>query len=372
VVYGHGGSLFAVPFDARKLEVAGTPFKVVDGVFMSTNSGSAYFDISTTGALAYAAGRPEGGERTLVWVDRKGNPEPLPLPQRSYLFPRVAPDGRLVAFEIEGVNHDIYTYDSSRGVTTKLTTDGVSHAPVWTPDSKRIAFRSWKAGSMTMWWMPADHSAPEERLIPAGIRQSLVGFSPDGGYAAFNQMEPGSPFSSDVYVLPLRGERVPEAVAKSKFMKGSGRFSRDGKWIAYCSTESGRAEVYVQSWPGPGPRIQVSSEGGTDPTWSPDGKELVYRNGDRMMTVAVTTQPAFKASRPQVLWEGHYSHGMGNSCGMPGVASANYDISPDGRRFLMIKDVDQDAVSTRIVVVLNFAEELKRLDEERKQQTKGK
>jgi serine/threonine-protein kinase len=125
--------------------------------------------------------------------------------------------------------------------------------------------------------------------------------------------------------------------------------------------ESGRAEVYVQPWPGPGPKIQVSSEGGTDPIWSRDGRELFYRNGDKMMVVAVTTQPAFQASRPQTLWEGRYSHGMGSSCGMPGATSANYDVTGDGRRFLMVNDLDQNAVSTRIVVVLNFAEELKRL-----------
>jgi hypothetical protein len=117
----------------------------------------------------------------------------------------------------------------------------------------------------------------------------------------------------------------------------------------------------VQPWPGPGPKIQISSEGGDDPIWSRDGKELFYRNGDQMMVVAVATQPAFRAAKPRVLWEGKYSHGMSSSCGPPGATSANYDVTGDGQRFLMIKDLDQDAISTRIVVVLNFAEELKRL-----------
>jgi Tol biopolymer transport system component len=125
-------------------------------------------------------------------------------------------------------------------------------------------------------------------------------------------------------------------------------------------------------WPGPGPKIQVSSEGGTDPIWSPDGKQLFYRTEDKMMVVAVSTQPTFRASKPQVLWAGHYSHGMSSSCGMPGTSSANYDLSPDGQRFLMVRDLDQDAISTRMVVVLNFAEELKRLDRERRQPGKVK
>jgi hypothetical protein len=157
------------------------------------------------------------------------------------------------------------------------------------------------------------------------------------------------------------GDRRPKPFLTSQVMKGSGRFSPDGKWIAYCSAESGRPEVYVQPWPGPGPKIQISSEGGTDPIWSRDGRELFYRNGNRMMVVTMTLQPTLRASKPELLWEGHYSHGMGNSCGMPGTSSANYDVTADGRRFLMIKDNDQDAVSTRVVVVVNFAEELKRL-----------
>jgi serine/threonine-protein kinase len=360
LVYAREGNLYAVPFDPARLDVTGGPFKVVEGVFMSTNTGSAHFDISSKGALAYAVGKAEGGERTLEWVDRAGKATPLQLPPRSYLFPRISPDGRQIAYEIEGVNHDLYTFDPERGVTSKMTTDGVSHAPVWTPDAKRLAFRSWKAGTMTMWWMPADRSAAEERLTSVGSRQSLVSFSPDGKHAAFNQMAVDGT-GIDVFVLPLTGDRSPQPFIRTKFMEATPRFSPDGNWVAYCSAESGRPEVYVQSWPGPGPKIQISSEGGVDPIWSRDGKELFYRNGDKMMSVPVATRPAFKASRPQVLWEGRYSHGMSSSCGPAGVAGANYDVSADGKRFLMVKDAFQDIRTNRIVVVVNFAEELKRL-----------
>jgi serine/threonine-protein kinase len=386
IVYAHGGSLFAIPFDTKSLEVTGSPVKVVDGVFMSTNSGSAHFDISRTGSLAYAAGKAEGGERTMVWVDREGKASPLPLPPRSYLFPRISPDGKQLAFEIEGVNHDLYTYDPDRDVTTKLTTDGVSHAPVWTPDGKHIAFRSWKAGTMTMWWMPSDRSGPEERLTMVGARQSAVDFSPDGRYLTFTQMEMGGmgmeagemammgpggagmeTGGTGIWILPMRGDRTPQRFATSKFIQGSGRFSPDGKWVAYCSNEAGRNEVFVQPWPGPGPKIQISSEGGTDPIWSRNSRELFYRNRDKMMVVAVVTQPTFRASKPQLLWEGRYSHGMSSSCGPPGTTEGNYDVTGDGRRFLMIKDLDEDAESNRIVVVMNFAEELKGLGKEQKQ-----
>jgi Tol biopolymer transport system component len=227
---------------------------------------------------------------------------------------------------------------------------------------------------MTMWWMPADRSGPEERLTMVGARQSVVSFSPDGRYMAFNQMDAMGTFDtgmtgsdgmesggSGVWILPMQGDRTPQRLATSKYVQGSGRFSPDGKWVAYCSNESGTNEIYVQPWPGPGPKIEISSEGGTDPIWSRDGRELFYRNGDKMMVVAVSTQPTFEASRPRLLWAGRYAHGMSSSCGPPGTAEGNYDVSSDGKRFLMIKDVDEGAQSTRIVVVLNFAEELKAL-----------
>jgi serine/threonine-protein kinase len=359
LVYARGGNLYAVAFDAGSLEVKGSPVKVADGVFMSTNSGAAAFDLSPSGDLVYAAGKAEGSERTLVWVDRDGKASPVPLPPRPYVFPRISPSGKMVAFEVEGVNHDMYLYDPEREVTTKMTTDGVSHAPVWTPDGKRLGFRSWKAGTMTMWWMPADRSGPEERLTTMGARQSLVSFSPDGSYAAFNQMETDGS-GVQVWMLPLTGDRTPKAFARTVHA-GSGKFSPDGKWVAYCSTESGRPEVYVQPWPGPGPKIQISSEGGLDPIWSRDGKELFYRVGNKMMVVSMSLAGGVHAGKPQMLWEGKYSLGMSSSCGPAGATSANYDVTQDGRRFLMVKDADDGVVSTRLVVVVNFAEELKRM-----------
>ncbi len=360
LIYARAGSLYAVPFDPKALDVNGSPVKIVEGVFMSTNTGAAQFDISLTGALAYLVGKPEGGKRTLVWVDRQGKETPLPLPPRSYVFPRISPDGRQLAFEIEGVNHDLYEYDPDRDVITRMTTDGLSHAPVWTPDGKSIAFRSWKAGTMTMWIMPSDRSSPEQRISKIGERQSVVSFSPDGHYLSYNQMDTGIT-GNDIWIMPMQGDRKPQPLAKSRFSEGSARFSPDGNWVAYCTDEPGENEVYVQRWPGPGSRIQISSEGGSDPIWSRNGKELFYRNGDRMMVVAITTQPTFRASKPQLLWTGHYSRGMSSSCGPPGTTEANYDVTSDGQRFLMVKDLDADAVSTRIVVVLNFAEELKRV-----------
>jgi len=151
------------------------------------------------------------------------------------------------------------------------------------------------------------------------------------------------------------------ACRQGKSQTGAGKFSPDGKWVVYCSQESGKAEVYVQPWPGPGPKIQISSDGGWDPLWRADGKEIFYRNGPRMMVVAVSTGTPFQAGRPQVLWEGEYTFGLSSSCGVRGATATGYDVSRDGQRFLMIKDNDGNTYSTKVVVVLNWVEELKRI-----------
>jgi serine/threonine-protein kinase len=357
IVFGRHGKLFAAAFDLQRQEVTGPPIEVLDGVMMSGNTGAAVFGLSERGDLAYVPGAADGGNRTLVWVDRSGKAETLPLPPASYLYPRISPDGRSLAVEIEGPNHDFYFYDFARTVLSKVTTDGLSHDPVWSPDGRRVAFRSWQAGGMTMWIMPSDRSAPPARLDPSGARQSPVSFSRDGLlFLSFDQKD--SQTRDDVMVLPLDGDRSPLPVANTRFGEGSGKFSPDGRWIAYSSTESGRPEIYVQAFPGPGLKLQVSNKGGTDPVWRREGGELYYRNGDKMMAVSVTTSPGFQAGAPRLLWEGAYSHGTGSSCGMPGVASASYDVSADGQRFLMVRE-DGPAYSSRIIVVLNWAEEVK-------------
>lgn len=323
---------------------------------MSRDTGAAEFRISNRGDLAYVPGAVEGGGRTLVWVDRSGNPEPLPLPPASYLYPRISPDGRSLAVEIEGPNHDFYVYDFARSVLSKMTTDGLSHDPVWTPDGKRLAFRSWQTGGMTMWLMPVDRSSSAIRLDQNGTRQSPVSFSPDGNYLTFDQKDPQT--RDDSWVLPIGEPGEPRAIAKSRFAEGSAKFSPDGRWIAYSSDESGKEEIYVQPFPGLRPKLQISNNGGTDPVWRRSGGELYYRSGKKMMAVSVTTSPDFRASAPKQLWEGNYSDGAGASCGMLGVTSSNYDVSPDGQHFLMVRD-DTQGFSKRIVVVLNWAEELK-------------
>jgi Tol biopolymer transport system component len=242
----------------------------------------------------------------------------------------------------------------------------MSHNPVWSPDGRRLAYRSWLAGGMSMWWMNADRSGTPERLDPNGLRQSPVSFSPDGKFLAFDQKDVQT--DDDAWILPLSGGGEARPISRSKFGEGSAKFSPDGRWIAYSSTESGRPEIYVQPFPGLGPKIQISNAGGTDPVWRRMGGELYYREGNKMMAVSVVTSGLeLKASAPKKLFEGVYYQGTGASCEMGGPAAANYDVTPDGQRFLMVRDNADGGFNTRAVVVLNWAEELKAKERARAQ-----
>ena len=359
ILYARDGKIFAIPFDSKELKTVGQPFLVLEGVLMSRNSGVANYDVSATGDLAYIPGIVDKGERTLVWVDRQGNAEPLKLPSRPYLHPRISPDMRQLAIEIEGPNHNFYVYDFAREVLSQMTTDGASHWPVWSPDGTQLVYRSGPMGAFKMWQVPADRSRPQ---VPGeGLSQSAESWSPDGHALAYTAITPEA--GSHIMVESLEEPHESHPFA-DKAAAGSPKFSPDGRWLAYCSNESKRPQVYVQAFPGPGAKIQVSSDGGTDPVWKRTGGELYFRSGDKMMAVTVSTTPTFTAGHPQVLWEGRYSHGMSTSCGPPGATSSNYDVTADGRRFLMVKDEAPDtALSKQIVVVLGWADELRRSPE---------
>jgi serine/threonine protein kinase len=360
LLYARDAKVFAVRFDPRSLDVSGQPFPVLEGVLMSRNTGAANFDVSATGDLVYTAGICDGGARALIWVDRDGKAETLPIAAKSYLHPRLSPDERQLAIEVEGPSHDLYLYDFSRGVLSNITNNGVSHWPVWSPDGKHLSYRSGPMSKFQIWQIPADRSQPPV-LVPAkGDSQSAESWSPDGSAIAYTSRSLGGP--PKVMVAYVGGRQEAKEFAGGKAPVGSSKFSPDGRWIAYCSNESGKPQVFVQAFPGPGTKLQISSDGGTDPVWKRNGGELYYRKGDSMMVVEVSTAPAFKAGPPRELWRGHYSHGMSSSCGAPGATSSNYDVAADGRHFLMIKDDDLDrATSRQMVVVLGWSNEVRRL-----------
>jgi len=215
---------------------------------------------------------------------------------------------------------------------------------------KRVTFASNKAGPTNLFWKNADGSGAEERLTTSENTQAPGPWSPDGQTLAFTETDPSTGW--DIWALSLKDPRKSQPFLRTPFNETNLAFSPDGRWVAYQSDESGRDEVYVQPFPGPGSKGLVSTQGGTEPVWSHDGHELLYRSGDKMMAVPIVIQPTFHASKPEVLFEKIYW--MLNF-------RQNYDVTSDGRRFLMIKESEQVAVATHINVVLNWHEELKRL-----------
>ena len=350
LIYVQAGTLMAVPFDAQRLITSGTAVPVVEGVLQAASNGVAQYSISSTGSLIYISGGVQSDQRRLVWVNRSGIEVPLAAPAQTYGAPRVSPDGRRIAVTIQGQESQIWLYDLSREALSRLTFEGKLNAdPTWTPDGKRIAFYSNKEGPTNIFWQPADGSGGLERLTTSEYFHNPNSWSPDGQLLAFHEVNPTT--QRDIWVLRLKDRKV-EPFLRTPADESAPRFSPDGHWLTYVSNESGGFEIYVQPYPGPGGKWQISTNGGTEPVWNPNGHELFYRNGDKMMAVDISSQSGISAGKPRMLFEGSYLPTT--------VAQPNYDISPDGQRFLMVKPAEQgQEAPTQINVVLNWFEELK-------------
>ena len=333
--------------------MTGNPFPIVESVFQSSNNGLAQFSFSHSGSLVYVPGGLQAAAFSLVWVDRQGAVEPLGAPPHTYRNIRLSPDGRQVASTIADASIDVWVYDISRGTLTRLTFEGRNGHPIWTPDGMRLTFRSNREGGpLNLFWKPADGSGAAERLTTSEQDQSPTSWSPDGQVLAFYERsfaEGQASTDRNIWVVPLEGEREPRPFLQTPFNEGGAVISPDGRWLAYVSNESGRFDVYVQPFPGPGGKRQISTEGGNEPVWSRNGEELFYRNGNQMMAVEITTEPTFSAGTPSILFEGAFRRGS--------VLRADYDIAPDGQRFVMLQQGGTDAL-TQINVVLNWFEEL--------------
>jgi serine/threonine-protein kinase len=332
--------VLAAPFDAARLQVTGPAVAVLEDVGLD-QYGAPSLSISATGSLAYT---PAGNAtRRLVWVSRQGVEQPITDVTRRYRNPRLSPDGQRIMVEVTG---KLWIQDITRSTFTLLTkgdTLGNSFA-VWTPNGQEVLFRTLTGIRR----VNAGGSEASQVIPSTGLFAMPTSVSPDGKTLVYigQTMET----AGDVYALSLQGEPHPRPVVQTPAYDGGGWFSPDGKWLAYVSNESGQFQVYLRPYPGPDSKEPVSTEGGTHPSWNPNGKELFYRNGNRMLAVDVATTPKLTLSRPRVLFEQRYVFG--------GQTVANYDVSPDGQRFVMVKD---DSASGRINLVLNWFEELKRL-----------
>jgi serine/threonine-protein kinase len=345
LVYIRGGALLAAPFDLDRLEVLSTAIPVAEDVMHDPmGTGAAQFSVSDDGTLVTITGF---ARRRLVWMDRSGQSEPLPLPESSYMEPALSPDGRRLALMIrEQTGTDIWVYDLEREALTKLTFTGDNYFPIWSRDGKRVLFGRYgpiKGEPPGIFSVPADGGLPPERMTTADSFESPTGYSPDGLVLAFTLIAA----TSDIYVLRA-GESSPEPVLTTPFGEWEARFSPDGRWIAYASNESGRLEVYVRSFAEGSGRQQISTNGGAQAMWNPQGGELFYKEGNRMMAVDVETGASFRASKPRVLYESRF---------LPGTTgAARFAVSPDGQRFLLTAPSESSPASGQINVVVNWFE----------------
>jgi len=358
LVFLRQGTLMAVRFDLARLDVIGQPFALVENVMQafsnraSFNTGAGQFGISDTGSLIYATGGIVPPlNNSLVWMDQRGIEQTVTALQFPFFAPRLSPDGQRIAYETFGREAQVWVYDLGRGTNSRLTSEGRALYPIWTPDGKRILFSWGKSLVLNLFWLPYDGSAPMERLTTSEYEQFPGPWSSDGKTVALVETHPDT--SNDIAMLDAVSGRVTPFL-NSQFNERNPEFSPDGRWIAYTSDESKRSEVYVRAFPGPGMKQQVSSEGGVMPVWARNGRQLFYRWQDQVWAVDVRTEGGFATSKPRLLFEKpEYSQAS---------PTREYDLSPDGRRFLMVKwEQRKPTPVTEMVLVQNWFEELKRL-----------
>jgi serine/threonine-protein kinase len=371
LVYSSRGTLQAVRFDPRRLEVSGEPVPVIDQV-MSTSIGNANFSVSRNGTLVYVAG---GGAlvqnvspRSLVWVNRRGIETPTGAPTRLYGVARLSPDGTRVAVDIRSPGSDIWVWDLARETLTPLNLDpGVDLAPVWTQDSRKIIWSSSRGGgNPNLYSQSADGTGPVERLTTNERAQFATAVTPDGSrFILFSPSAAsgiGSLAALDMFTAALDGRgQPPVPLLQSPAQKLAGEVSPDGHWFAYQSDESGRHEVFVRPFPNvESGRWQVSTEGGTRPAWSRKGDELFYLDGNDKLTAVRfrVSGTMFIAEKPARVLNERYVTGSTTR----GYDLRSYDVAADGQRFLMLKETAGASAAAplpTITVVLNWIEELK-------------
>jgi len=360
LVYAFEDGLFAVAFDPDSLTVSGGAVPLVQEVRRdpASQTGHANYSVSEDGTLIYVRGNLAVLERSLVWVDRTGRETAVSAPPRTYTNPSISPDGTKVALDVRDQDFDIWTWDLARETLTRLTFDpGQDEFPVWSPDGQRIAFSSTgrdgaSGGDVSLFWRAADGTGSAEQLAGSDGQIFPTSFLPDGtGILVFGSDRGGG--IDDIDFFAMDGEDRATPLLETAFSELYPAVSPDGRWLSYVSDESGSEEVYVRPFPDiEAGRWQVSRGGGTQPLWARDGEEIFYRTSEGVMGVSVQTEPSFVAGNPALVFEGDYLLTDGGP---------NYDVSLDGERFLMIKEVQDASATSQIIIVENWFEEVKRL-----------
>ncbi len=351
LLFGRQATLVARRFDPARGVLSGEPVTVADPLPIDANV--AAFSVSATGLVTYRAG---GAARTqLTWFDRAGKAlGTLGAPDATQVDPALSPDGRQVAvWRTAQGNTDIWLIDAAR--TTRFTFDPASDRyPVWSRDGRRLVFSRFRAGIFDLYQKPANGAGAEALLLASPETKVATSWSSDGRSLLYDALFPRT--SGDVWGLPMAGDPTPLPFLNSTFSEGSGAYSPDGHWVAYASDESGRSEIYVRPFPGPGGQWQVSTTGGKDPRWRPDGKELYYIAPDSrlMATLIAPSGAALQSGLPTALFQARIAFGGTVAIGY----RQQYDVAPDGR--FLINVTVEEGTAAPITVITNWNPEGKK------------
>jgi len=343
LLFEREGTLMAQPFDASKLAFGGEPFPVVQQVMGGSPPGWVAFSASPGGTLAYRTG--VGGKSQLAWFDRTGKEVGRVGPPEYHSSPRLSPDGKRVAVtRRDAQGADLWLLDLARDTSTRFTFHpAIEGFPTWSPDGSRVVFASLRDGPFNLYQKASSGSADEEPLLKTGEGKFPVDWSSDGRFVLYQATFPKT--SLDLWALPLEGDRKPIPLVQTEFTELQGQFSPDGRWIAYSSNASALEQVYVQGFPKPGGKFQVSTTGGIRPRWRRDGKELFYMTPDRkLMAVEVkATAATFEPGRPRELFQ--------TRAVTASPVFSVYDVSADGQRFLINTALEAEGPAPMTVVV---------------------
>ncbi|HQR35337.1 MAG TPA: protein kinase [Blastocatellia bacterium] len=348
------GALVAQSFDADSLKLMGEPFVIADKVRVTGSPNRGHFSVSNNGSLAYDPNALADNQQ-LTWVDRAGKPLGTVGPAGEYEYPRLAPDGKLVAVarrDPQSRTWDIYVLDLARGTGSRLTFDpGDDRYPVWSPDGSRIAWLANRDRAFQIYQKLANGVGQEELLRKEEVAISPGSWSADGRFLLYTENDPKT--RQDLWVLPLAEGRQPALFLQTPFAETSGRFSPDGRWIAYTSDDQGRNEVFVQTFPDlVGGKWQISTSGGQQPWWRSDGKELYYLSNDgKLLAVEVKPGGSFEALAPRALFDLASVRAIGGA--------SSYAVTAAGDRFLFVT-AREEAASLQFTVVTNWTAELKK------------